>query len=145
VYTIRRVQPEDIFAVIKIAYQCLPEQYPPIIFNHFLESFPQGFLIAEYHHHIIGFISGLPTHEKHNRILMLAVREHHRKKGAGTALLSNYMENMKTMNISLIQLEVRTSNTTAIAFYKKNGFNIMETMSKFYNNGEDAYLMQRKL
>jgi ribosomal-protein-alanine N-acetyltransferase len=145
VFSIRRVQPEDIFAVIKIAYQTLPEQYPPIIFNHFIESFPQGFLIAEYHHYIIGFIAGLPTQEKYNRILMLAVREHHRKKGVGTALLSKYIEVMETMDISKIQLEVRTTNTAAIEFYKKHGFSIQETMLTFYNSGEDAYLMQKQL
>ena len=42
-------------------------------------------------------------------------------------------------------LEVRTNNKIALTFYKKHGFDIIETMARFYQNGEDAYSMRRVL
>ena len=41
-------------------------------------------------------------------------------------------------------LEVRTSNTKAISFYQKHGFLNINTRKKYYNDGEDALVMQKK-
>ena len=44
-----------------------------------------------------------------------------------------------------ITLEVRVSNVVAINLYKSCGFNIVATRKKYYENGEDAYLMLKEL
>jgi len=41
-----------------------------------------------------------------------------------------------------VELEVRTTNTVAIGFYKKHGFDVVDTLPNFYQNGEDAYTMK---
>ena len=143
--TIRRVQSQDIFSVIKIAHESLPERYSPAIFNTFYESFPQGFLIALKHHKIIGFLIGIKTHDTIAKILMLSVTENHRKQGIGSALINNFLQEMLLQNIRLVTLEVRTNNKIAIIFYKKHGFGIQETIAGFYQNGEDAYSMRKVL
>jgi ribosomal-protein-alanine N-acetyltransferase len=145
VLTIRRVQPQDIFSVIKIAHESLPERYQPNIFNTFYESFPQGFLIALKHHKIVGFLIGVKTHDSIAKILMLSVNENHRKQGIGSALLINFLQEMLLQNIRLVNLEVRTNNKIAITFYKKHGFDIQETITGFYQNVEDAYSMRQVL
>jgi ribosomal-protein-alanine N-acetyltransferase len=145
VLTIRRVQPQDIFSVIKIAHESLPERYQPNIFNTFYESFPQGFLIALKHHKIVGFLIGVKTHDSIAKILMLSVNENHRKQGIGSALLINFLQEMLLQNIHLVNLEVRTNNKIAITFYKKHGFDIQETITGFYQNVEDAYSMRQVL
>ena len=133
------------FSVIKIAFTTLPEQYNPSIFNHFYESFPQGFLVAEQHHKLIGFITGLKISETTAKILMLAVLKHHRKKGIGSALLTQFLKELYFQHIIQVDLEVRTTNTTALEFYKKHGFLIIDTIPRFYQNGEDAYIMRKTL
>lgn len=40
-----------------------------------------------------------------------------------------------------ITLEVRVSNKVAINLYKSCGFNVVATRKRYYENGEDAYLM----
>jgi ribosomal-protein-alanine N-acetyltransferase len=145
VLAIRRIQPQDIFSVIKIAHESLPERYNPAIFNTFYESFPQGFLIALKHHKIVGFLIGVKTHDAIAKILMLSVNENHRKQGIGSALLINFLQEMLLQNIRLVNLEVRTNNKIAIEFYKKHGFDIQETITGFYQNGEDAYSMKQVL
>ena len=143
--TIRRIQPQDVFSVIKIAHESLPERYSPTIFNSFYESFPEGFLIAEKHHKIIGFLVGIKTHDTRAKILMLSVNNNHRKQGIGSALLTQFLQEMLLQNIKQVDLEVRTNNKIAITFYKKHEFDIMETMARFYQSGEDAYSMRRVL
>jgi len=143
--TIRPVQPQDIFSVITLAFETLPERYNPVIFNQFYESFPEGFLIAEINHKIIGFLIGVKTTSQTARILMLSVEKKHRKKGLGAALLTEFLKQMKNHSITRIDLEVRTTNTAAIRFYNRHGFEITDTLLRFYQNGENAYHMSRAL
>ncbi|UCF13115.1 MAG: ribosomal protein S18-alanine N-acetyltransferase [Thermoplasmatales archaeon] len=144
-FEIRHVQPEDIFPVIKIAFETLPERYSPEVFNRFYESFPEGFLIAEKHHKVIGFIVGIKTSNEAARITMLSVNKNYRKKGIGSTLLTQFLKEMTLQNIKQVELEVRINNDVAIKFYKKHGFDIIETVSSFYQTGEDAYIMKRVL
>ena len=141
-FEIRHIKPQDIFSVIKIAYETLPERYNPAVFNQFYESFPEGFLIAEKLHKTVGFIIGVRTSDKIARILMLSVKKNYRRSGIGSALITKFLEEMLIQNIRQVDLEVRTNNTAAINFYKKHGFGIVETIPKFYQNEEDAYIMK---
>jgi len=145
VLNIRNVQPQDLFTVIKIAYTSLPERYNPTIFTTFYESFPQGFLIAEIHHKIVGFLIGININNTTAKILMLSVIKSNRKHGIGSSLTLEFLNKMKIQNIQLVELEVKTNNITAIKFYKKHGFIIQKKIERFYQNGEDAYFMRRLL
>lgn len=142
---IRHVQPQDIFPVIKIAHESLPERYTPAIFNQFYELFPEGFLVAEKIRKIVGFIIGVKTTDRTARILMLSVDKKLRRQGIGSALITQFIREMQLREIMQIELEVRTSNTAAINFYKKHGFSVKETIRGFYQNKEDAYVMKRVL
>jgi ribosomal-protein-alanine N-acetyltransferase len=142
---IRQVHPNDIFSVIKITYESLPERYNPIIFNTFYENYPEGFLIAEKNRKIVGFIIGTKTSHDTVRITMLAVNKDYRRQGFGSNLLINLLKKLAEKNISQVDLEVKTDNNAAINFYKKHGFTITDNVPSFYKSGEDAYIMRRIL
>ena len=144
-FTIRNFRPTDMFSVIKLASETLPERYSPSLFNYFFETYPQGFMVAEMNQKIIGFIIGVKTNPKIAKILMLSVLEPHRKQNVGTLLFTKLLEKMLTENVENIELEVRTDNKKAIKFYKKHGFVIIAKKSKFYQNEEDAYTMKKYL
>ncbi|MFW6121631.1 MAG: ribosomal protein S18-alanine N-acetyltransferase [Petrotogales bacterium] len=144
-FEIRQVQPKDIFSVIKMAYETLPERYNPVIFNTVYETFPEGFLVAEKLHKIVGFIIGINMSKERVRILMLSVNKAYRRQGIGSALVKQLLEEMLLKNIQQVDLEVKTNNKAAINFYKKHGFNIIETVANFYQTGEDAHIMRRVL
>jgi len=145
VFNVRLFKPTDMFSVIKLASQTLPERYNPSLFNYFYETFPQGFIVAEKAHKIIGFSVGVKTNPKTTKILMLSVSELHRKQNIGSALLSQFLKYVLAENIKQVELEVRTDNKKAIKFYQKHGFEIVVKLSEFYQNGEDAYTMKKKL
>ena len=131
------------FSVIKIAAKNLTENYNPSLFNYFYETFPQGFIVAEKNHKIIGFIVGIPLGIENAKILMIAVIESQRKQNIGTKLLNEFLKQTYLLNIKNIELEVKTDNKKAIKFYQKHGFKITEKLNKFYQNGEDAYTMKK--
>ena len=47
-------------------------------------------------------------------------------------------------NITSLTLEVRESNVKAINLYKKFGLKEVAVRKAYYNNGENALLMERK-
>ena len=142
---IQRVQADDIFPVIALAYDTLPERYNPSIFNQFYESFPEGFLIAKHDHTLLGFLIGIKTTPNTARILMLSVKNNNRKQGIGSALLKQFLLEMKNYQIKQVELEVRTANQSALEFYIKQGFMLQGKLRQFYQNGEDAYYMRKEL
>jgi ribosomal-protein-alanine N-acetyltransferase len=145
VLIIRRVQPNDIFPVVTLAFETLPERYNPSIFSQFYESFPEGFLVALNQEMIIGFLIGIKTTPNIGRILMLAVKESYRKQGIGSSLLTDFINEMKQQNVTNVELEVRTSNKRAMRFYQARGFLLQEMLQGFYQNGENAYSMRKEL
>lgn len=64
----------------------------------------------------------------------------HRKMG----IASKLMDKMFDEDVSNVTLEVRTSNDSAIALYRKYGFEVVSTRNNYYGN-EDAYLMIREM
>jgi [ribosomal protein S18]-alanine N-acetyltransferase len=42
-------------------------------------------------------------------------------------------------------LEVRVSNTAAQELYRKLGFSVVQRIARYYNNGEDCFLMMKAI
>ena len=140
--TIRQFQPIDTFKVIKLASITLTEQYNPTLFSFFYETYPQGFLVAEKNHKIIGFLIGIKLKTNKTKILMISVEPAYQRQKIGENLLNEFIKITTKENIDVVELEVRTDNKKAIKFYEKNGFKIIQKIDKFYQNYENAYTMR---
>ncbi len=78
-------------------------------------------------------------------ITNFAVDEAYRRKGIGTRLLKYMIDDAKDNQINAITLEVRVSNSPAIALYEKNGFKSEGIRPGFYEKPvEDAQIMWRR-
>jgi len=130
------------FSIIKLSIDTLTERYTPSLFNYFYETFPDGFWVCEKHHKLVGFIIGVKTNSEIARIVMLAVSKDYRRQGVGNILLSNFLREILIKNIKHVELEVKINNNSAIEFYRKHGFEIIDTLIEFYQNGEDANVMR---
>lgn len=64
-------------------------------------------------------------------ISIISVSQACRKQHIGSNLLTN-MENNLPSGVNSIKLEVRQSNSTAIAFYIRNGYRILEEKESSY-------------
>ena len=85
-------------------------------------------------------ISTLVYDEIH--VFKIAVASCHRRKGVAVELLSDTFSFYEKMGALSVVLEVRTTNTPAIALYEKLGFEILRTRRNYYGRGKgDAYVM----
>jgi ribosomal-protein-alanine N-acetyltransferase len=78
-------------------------------------------------------------------IVSVAVLPQSRRKGVAQALVNVAIDGMRYYKAKQIYLEVRVANTGGIALYKKLGFDVSRTIHGYYSDGEDAYVMSKKL
>lgn len=77
-------------------------------------------------------------------LLIIAVSKNSRRQGIASALFDKLEEVREEKNLSFITLEVRSSNESAIALYKKKGFEIIATRKGYYSSPlEDAVIMTK--
>lgn len=75
-------------------------------------------------------------------ITNIAVTPKYRRLHIGEALLKTIINNCYSNMVKFITLEVRVSNTPAIALYQKYGFKSLGTRKGYYqDNNEDALIM----
>jgi ribosomal-protein-alanine N-acetyltransferase len=77
-------------------------------------------------------------------IANVAVRGCMRKKGYGQRLVENAVNVAKSKNCFFITLEVRVSNTPAIALYEKCGFDKVGQRKDFYSAPKENALIMTK-
>ena len=76
-------------------------------------------------------------------ILSIAVHPDFRRKGLAKMLIETCEKNF--CGGKLLLLEVRVSNEPAIGLYKKLGFKQLYVRKRYYPDGEDAIVMEKKL
>lgn len=81
-------------------------------------------------------------------ILNLCVHPSLRGKGYGRLLLQEQLDALADLNVDMVLLEVRPSNSSAIALYDSMGFNEIGRRKDYYpaaQGHEDALIMARQL
>jgi len=146
---------DDLQSVMHINYTCLPENYTNYFFLDLHERFPETFIVAEENGEIVGYIMcrievglsnfGFGGLLKKGHIVSVAVLPQNRRKGIGEALVNEATKGMQQYGAKQCFLEVRVTNEPAISLYKKLGFQITRTIKGYYADGEDAYLMSKKI
>jgi len=134
----------DLDKVMKIEKVSFPEPWPKTYFEKLYQRYPEGFIVAENEGEIVGYTIGQP---KNNgaEIISLAVNPGWRRKEIGTILTNSLIDYFKKKGLRKIFLHVRTRNKAGISFYQNLGFKILKTIKNYYRNGDDAYLMKRKI
>jgi ribosomal-protein-alanine N-acetyltransferase len=143
---VRVFHSEDAHAVVAISAQT------PEAANWSIESYirfaSEGgslALVIETRCEIRGFLIGRVAADQ-AELLNLAIATKQRRKGAGTALLAKALEEWRSQGAKSVYLEVRESNTGAIAFYERHGFAKTGLRKGYYRHpDEPAVTMERKL
>jgi len=142
---LRGFSESDLGSVYELACKTLSERYDPNMFTSISSSWPEGSLVVDSSHGIKAFLLGSLSSSVQSRVLMLAVSEDIRRRGLGTMLMRRFLEESYKKGTRVVSLEVRRNNRAALNLYNKLGFRIVEVISHYYNDGEDAYRMQRWL
>ena len=102
-------------------------------------------LKAIHHGRIAGFIAGDPRRQEgHTIIVTIAVDPDYQRRGIGERLMRE-VEARSPRSVPRLQLMVRKSNLPALHLYRKLSYTIVETWTRYYEDGEDAYVMEKTL
>jgi ribosomal-protein-alanine N-acetyltransferase len=77
-------------------------------------------------------------------VVDVAVATPHRRRGIGAALVSRLDADLRARGATATTLEVRPSNTAALALYARLGFVAEGRRPRYYPDGEDAVLCWRR-
>lgn len=144
--TLREFRLTDIPFVGSIVAEALHEHYDASLYSSLSTEWPTGFLIAADASEMpVGFLLGVHQVEGEARILMFAVERHQRMQGVGTVLMTTFLDRCRTRGFRRVTLEVRVSNATAIRFYSRYQFSVIDLLRAYYSDGENGYQMARDL
>lgn len=154
-FKLRKFVPDDLQGVMQINRVCLPENYTDFFFMDLHQRFPETFIIAEENGEMAGYIMcrievGLSNYGfggliRKGHVVSIAVMPQHRRKGVAHALINKALEGMQYYKAKQGFLEVRVTNDSGISLYKKLGFEVTRTINGYYSDGEDAYVMTKRL
>ncbi len=143
--TIRQATRADLLAVYRIETTSFPQPWPYAAFEQFLGQ--PGFLVAG-DRSVDGFIvadtvpnGGTPL----GHVKDLAVRPDARGEGLGANLLGTALSICRQQGVGRVKLEVRETNEPAKRLYDRFGFEIHRRLPRYYDDGEDAFVMVRSL
>ncbi|HUL63182.1 MAG TPA: ribosomal protein S18-alanine N-acetyltransferase [Burkholderiaceae bacterium] len=76
---------------------------------------------------------------------LLAVRESHRRRGVGSALMAWLERTALVAGIGVVYLEARSSNEVARAFYRALGYQEIKVVRGYYRGVESAVRLAKDL
>lgn len=114
--------------------------WPYNILKQELENGKSKYFVAKQENEIVGFAGILLIIDQVN-IMNIVVKKDKRNFGIGSLLLEEIIRYSKIHNATSITLEVNEKNIPAIKLYKKYGFKQVGLRRKYYNNEDNAILM----
>lgn len=142
---IRKMTLDDIKEVVELDKACFLSPWGENQFIYELNENPfSTILVAIKNNIVIGMIDYWITFEV-GQINQIAVLSSYRQNGVATELLRAAFKDMVEHEVFNCTLEVRVNNTSAINFYNKHGFKTTCIKKEYYDNGDDAYYMERRM
>ena len=137
---IRKFLSKDSDQVLAISRASFAEPWPQDEF----EKYPDGSFVAEDEGKIAGFVIGKIA-GRQGILKLIAVNPAYRGKGVGKSLMDHILKYFKESGVKEAMARSRFHNETGCYFLKSFGFEIVKTIKNYYLDGEDAYLMIKKL
>lgn len=136
----------DLPVLTEIVADALHEHYDSALYFSLSQEWPDGFLVAvDPMNRPVGFLLGVTQVEGEARVLMFAVDRTARRRGVGGRIMREFLERCRARGFKRATLEVRVSNATAIRFYTRFQFSVIELLRGYYSDGENGYQMARPL
>lgn len=139
-----RMQECDLDEVAAIEQETFSEPWSR---KSFLETYQKEvncYLVAKEDGKILAYC-GLWTVLDEGDICNVAVRADARRRGIAYEMLARLLSEGEKMGVRAFTLEVRVSNTPAIALYKKLGFQGVGVRPRFYTKPEEDALIMWKI
>ena len=94
---------------------------------------------------VLGFLVAECGRRKIGHIITIDVLSEARRHRVGSALLDAAEARLRNAQCQLVRLETAVDNLAALSFYKRRGYNVMQTIPRYYSSGVDALLLEKDL
>lgn len=137
------MEPEHLEAVAVLEARAFSEPWSAAMFRDALVSDCRGWVLME-RDTLAGYIvTQTIIDELH--ILNIAVGPEFRRRGLASKLLDHVLADDERLKIGNVYLEVRVGNVAAISLYQRYAFETIARRRGYYPDGEDAYVMCKRL
>jgi ribosomal-protein-alanine N-acetyltransferase len=147
-YEIRPLTDAHLKEVLKLNLRCFKtgENYTKFTFNYLLnEPNCLSYRVITPNGQMVGFVFVMADKDGTGHITTIGTAPEHRRRGLALILLQYAEEALKKRGVSVVMLEVRVSNVAAQNLYRGENYSIVQRLTKYYNNGEDGFLMVKSI
>lgn len=144
-YQIRRASIFDLWNIYRLEREIFPKDAYPLIEILALLLLPgvRNHKLVTSTGNLVGFVAAsCGTRHIPAEIITLGIATAHQHKGLGRCLLAHSESKIKGRRV---QLSVRVSNHGAIALYHSTGYVTVKRRHRYYNDGEDGFVMEKLL
>lgn len=148
VYEIRCLTEKNLEEILKLNLRCFKagENYTKYTFSYLLnEPNCLSYRAVTPNDEMVGFVFVIADENGAGHITTIGVAPEHRRRGLAHKLLKHAENALQTRGVNTIMLEVRVSNIAAQNLYREFNYTIAQRLLKYYNNGEDGFLMVKSL
>ena len=145
--TIREYRPSDFETLWKIDQVCFAQgiSYTRRELAFYIGQ-KRGFtLVAETDGKIVGFVVIDRDREGQGHVITIDVLPEARRSGLGSQLMTAAEERLRTLGCSTVFLEAAVDNAAALAFYKRHGYSVVQTIPRYYLDSIDALVLVKDL
>ena len=147
-YSLRPLTIDHLPEVLKLNIRCFRngDNYTKHTFEYLLnESRTLSYRMVTPEDKLVGFAFVMVNEQAAAHLTTIGVAPEHRRRGLATRMLEHVESALKQRDIATLMLEVRVGNTDAQDLYRRSGYLIVQRIGRYYNNGEDCFLMMKCL
>lgn len=132
--------------IYEVELKCFKDPYPRGLLLYYMRLSGDLFVTCRVGSQLAGYAIGiLEDRGKKGHVVSICVDPDHRRRGVGRDLMLLLKDLFRSKGAREIVLEVRVGNEPAIRLYRRLGFEIVDLLRRYYSDGEDAYLMRKRL
>ena len=147
-YEIRPLTRDNLQEVLRLNVRCFRngDNYTKHTFEYLLnEPKTLSYRMVSQSGELVGFAFVMVNENNAAHLTTIGVAPEHRRRNIAVRLLEHIENALRIREVGTIMLEVRVGNHTAQTLYRTSGYTVVQRIGKYYNNGEDCFLMMKSL
>lgn len=147
-YEIRPLTLDNLQEVLRLNVRCFRngDNYTKHTFEYLLnEPKTLSYRMVSPSAELVGFAFVMVNENNAAHLTTIGVAPEHRRRNIAVRLLEHIEIALRVREVGTIMLEVRVGNHTAQTLYRTSGYTVVQRIGKYYNNGEDCFLMMKSL
>jgi len=147
-YDIRPLAKDSLAEVLRLNIRCFRDgdNYTKYTFEYLLnEPRTLSYKAVTPSGELVGFAFVMVNENNAAHLTTIGIAPEHRRRGLARRLMRHVEKALRARDVGTIMLEVRVGNLSAQELYRTDGYTVMQRILKYYNNGEDCFLMMKSL